>query len=378
MAEKQMKKKKNPAGKILLVLVLVLLAVAALVLFSVKKEISGGVKNGTVQTVEIAQGSGTSKIANRLKEAGLIRYPQLFRWYAGHANMASKLQYGTFEIEEGSSYDEMLSILSKTVAADSVRLTFPEGSTSQAIAAKMEEAGLCTAEEFLDVACNEDFSQYKFWQYVPTDEQAPNRFLKCEGYLFPDTYDFLADDTVYNYVATFYAHFDKMFTDEMYADMEAKDMTLNEVITLASFVQEEAGNENDAKVSAVFHNRLAPGALVSKLESNASSYIQNDADNNYLWNWVRHYYGETWESIPENIRKAYDTYAVAGLTPGAISNPGIDAIDAALHPDEAYVADKYYFFVTDKAGTYYYGHNASEHSANCDKAWAVNKKLAAN
>lgn len=376
MAEKQTKKKKSPAGKILLVLVLLILAFAALVLFSVKKEISGGTKTGTVQTVEIAQGSGTVSIANRLKNAGLIRYPHIFRWYAGHVNMAGKLQYGTFEIEEGASYDEILNVLSQTVAADSVRLTFPEGSTAQAIAAKMEQAGLCTAEEFLDVACNEDFSQFKFWQYVPTDEEAPNRFLKCEGYLFPDTYDFLADDTVYNYVATFYAHFDKMITDEMYADMEAKDMTLNEVITLASFVQEEAGNENDAKVSAVFHNRLAPGAIVSKLESNASSYIQNDEDNNYLWNWVRHYYGESWEDIPENIRKAYDTYAVAGLTPGAISNPGMDAIDAALHPDEEYVAGKYYFFVTDKAGTYYYGHNASEHSANCDKAWAVNKKLA--
>lgn len=376
MAEKQTKKKKSPTDKILLVLVLLILAFAALVLFSVKKEISGGTKTGTVQTVEIAQGSGTVSIANRLKNAGLIRYPHIFRWYAGHKNMAGKLQYGTFEIEEGASYDEILNILSQTVAADSVRLTFPEGSTAQAIAAKMEQAGLCTAEEFLDVACNEDFSQFKFWQHVPTDEEAPNRFLKCEGYLFPDTYDFLADDTVYNYVATFYAHFDQMITDEMYADMEAKDMTLNEVITLASFVQEEAGNENDAKVSAVFHNRLAPGAIVSKLESNASSYIQNDEDNNYLWNWVRHYYGESWEDIPENIRKAYDTYAVAGLTPGAISNPGMDAIDAALHPDEEYVADKYYFFVTDKAGTYYYGHNASEHSANCDKAWAVNKKLA--
>ncbi len=376
MADKHTKKKKSAAGKISLVLLLVLVVLLGVIVFSVKKEIQGTPnEREDLRTVEVEQGNGTATIAKRLKEAGLIRYPRLFRWYVGKENMASKLQYGTFEIAEGSSYDEILSILSKTVAAESVRLTFPEGSTAQAIAAKMEEAGLCSADEFLQVANREDFSQFKFWQYVPTDEEAPDRFMKCEGYLFPDTYDFAVDGTVYDYVATFYSHFDKMITDEMYAEMEAKDMTLNEVVTLASFVQEEAGNENNAKVAAVFHNRLTPGGLVSRLESNASSYIQNDADNNYLWNWVRHYYGEKWEDIPANIRKAYDTYAVSGLTPGAISNPGIDAIQAALNPDEEYVVDKYYFFVTDKAGTYYYGHTASEHQENCNKAYAVNKKL---
>lgn len=371
------KTKKSPVTKILAIVLLLLLVAAAFVGFSVKKDIDGGKKTGETVTLEVAQGSGTIKIANQLKEHGLIRYPHIFRWYVGNQNKAGNLQYGTFEIEVGASYSEIIDVLSKTVAASSVRLTFPEGSTAQNIAAKMEEAGLCTAQEFLDVACNEDFSQFKFWQHVPTNEQAPDRFLKCEGYLFPDTYDFLEEDTVYNYVATFYAQFDKMITDEMYAEMEEKGMTLNEVVTLASFVQEEAGNENDAKVAAVFYNRLQPGALVSRLESNASSYIQNDADNNYLWNWVRHYYGEKWEDIPANIRKAYDTYAVAGLTPGAISNPGMDAIKAALNPDPEYVADKYYFFVTDNAGTYYYGHTAAEHSANCNKAWAVNKQQTA-
>ena len=378
MEEKRTTKKGGLVVKILLGLLVLILLLAALVGFSMKKEINGTAhgEDAPVQTVEIEQGSGTGAIASRLKKAGLIRYPRLFRWYAAKESMSSKLQYGQFEIPEGASYDEILTILSKTVAADSVRLTFPEGSTAQAIAAKMEEAGLCSADEFLQVACKEDFSQYRFWKEIPDDTQTPNRFLKCEGYLFPDTYEFRKEDTVYRYVETFYAHFDKMITEEMYQQMETNGTNLHEVVTLASFVQEEAGNENDAKVAAVFHNRLQPGAIVTRLESNASSYIQNDADNNYLWNWVRHYYGETWNDIPENIRKAYDTYQVSGLTPGAISNPGIDAIQAALNPDPEYVEGKYYFFVTDQAGTYYYGHTAAEHQANCEKAWAVNRKLA--
>ena len=121
----------------------------------------------------------------------------------------------------------------------------------------MESAGLCTAEEFLKEANEGDFSAYTFWQYVPEDKDAPDRFMKCEGYLFPETYEFLKDDTVHNYVATFYAQFDAQFTKEMYAALKKQDMTLPELVTLASFVQEEAGNSQDSNVAQVFRNRLA-------------------------------------------------------------------------------------------------------------------------
>ena len=108
----------------------------------------------------------------------------------------------------------------------------------------------------------------------------------------------MKDDTVHHYVETFYAHFDKQITDEMYAAMEEQGMTLPEVVTLASFVQEEAGNDQDDNVAQVFRNRLAEGSPYPKLQSNTSSHVQSDADNNYLWNWVAPYYGG-WDSIPK-------------------------------------------------------------------------------
>ncbi len=374
MAKHEATRVQEPARKrhtgliVFLALILLLAAAVAFAYFSVQREIHGSGATGEAVTVTVEQGSGPAKIAAQLKEAGLIRFPRLFRWYVGNQGAANSLQYGEFTIPKGSSYDDIIAVLTKTVAAETVRLTFPEGSSAQAIAAKMEEAGLCTAQDFLDEANSGDFSAYRFWQYVPSDTDAPNRFLKCEGYLFPDTYDFYKDDTVHNYVATFYARFDSMITDELYAEMETQGMSLNETITLASFVQEEAGNAQDAKVAAVFRNRLAAGSPYPCLESNASSYIQNDADNNYVWNWVRQYYGGSWDAIPENIRTAYDTYATPGLTPGAISNPGIAAITAALNPDADTVSGAYYFFVTDAAGNYYYGRTLAEHQANCKKA----------
>lgn len=374
MAEKHQKKKKGSALKILLaVLLLLVLTVGAAGVFAYNEINGNGGKPGAEVTVSIPQGSGVAAIAKELKEAGVIRSAYLFRWYVGHKGAAGKLQYGDFTLQTGGySYDGLIAELSTYAKADSVRLTFPEGTTAIAIARKMEEAGLCTAEEFLEEANTGDFSEYTFWQYVPDD--VPNRFMKCEGYLFPDTYEFLTDDTVHHYVATFYAHFDKQFTAEMYRELEKQELTLPEVITLASFVQEEAGNDQDSNVAQVFRNRLAEGSPYPRLQSNTSSHIQSDADNNYLWNWVAPYYGG-WDNIPENIVSAYDTYHTAGLTPGPISNPGIAAIRAALSPEPDEEAKDAYFFVTDLKGSYYYARTLSEHNANCQTAADVNKTV---
>lgn len=367
-------RKKGSAGKILLVVLLLLfLAEGAAVLFA-RSEIHGSSKSGTAVTVSIQQGSGVAAIANKLKDAGVIRSAYLFRWYVGEKGAAAKLQYGDFELTIGSSYDALISTLSQYAKAETVRVTIPEGTTAIAIAQKMEAAGLCTAEEFLKEANEGDFSTYTFWQYIPEDKDAPNRFMKCEGYLFPETYEFLKNDTVHNYVATFYAQFDAQFTAEMYAALKKQDMTLPELVTLASFVQEEAGNSQDSNVAQVFRNRLAEGSPYPRLQSNTSSHVQSDADNNYLWNWVAPYYGG-WDDIPENILAAYDTYSCIGLPAGPISNPGLAAIKAALEPQPDEEAKNAYFFVTDLKGNYYYAHTLAEHNANCKTAAAVNKNL---
>lgn len=365
------RRKKGGAGKILLVILLLLVVAAGVVLLLAKQEIQGK-ENGETVTVSIEQGSGVATIASKLKNAGVIKFPRLFRWYVGQSGAAAKLQYGEFELTTGESYDALIQDLSAYAKADSVRLTFPEGTTAIAMARKMEEAGLCTAEEFLTEANTGDFSEYRFWNLLPDEKDAPDRFMKCEGYLFPDTYEFRKDDTVHNYVATFYSHFEKQITDEMYQKLDEQGMTLPQLITLASFVQEEAGNDQDANVAQVFRNRLAEGSPYPKLQSNASSYIQSDADNNYLWNWVAPYYGG-WENIPENIVAAYDTYACNGLPAGPISNPGLAAIRASLDPQYDAEVKDCYFFVTDLTGHYYYAVTYSEHMANCDKAAAVNK-----
>ena len=367
-------RKKGGAWKILLVLVVLLALAAGAAGVFARSEINGRTTDAEPVTVSIQQGSGVSAIAQKLKDAGVIRSAYLFRWYVGQKGTAAKLQYGDFALTPGTGYDDLITALSTYAKAETVRVTIPEGTTAIAIAQKMEAAGLCSAEDFLKEANEGDFSEYTFWQYVPDDADAPDRFMKCEGYLFPETYEFLKDDTVHNYVATFYAQFDAQITDEMYAELKKQDMTLPELITLASFVQEEAGNSQDSNVAQVFRNRLAEGSPYPRLQSNTSSHIQSDADNNYLWNWVAPYYGG-WDNIPENIVAAYDTYSCKGLPAGPISNPGLAAIQAALDPQPDEDAKDAYFFVTDLKGNYYYARTLSEHNANCQTAADVNKTV---
>ncbi len=176
--------------KILLAVVLLLVLAAGAAGVFAYNEIHGNGKPGTEVTVSIPQGSGVAAIAQELKEAGVIRSAYLFRWYVGQKG-AAKLQYGDFTLQTGANaYDAIIAVLSQYAKAETVRLTFPEGTTAIAIARKMEEAGLCSAEDFLKEANEGDFSAYTFWQYVPEDKDAPDRFMKCEGYLFPDTYEF--------------------------------------------------------------------------------------------------------------------------------------------------------------------------------------------
>ena len=367
IANDRKKKRGFSKGRAVLLAVVAVVAVAAAAAASVLGEIDGRHADESAEiTVSVPQGAGTGTVARLLEESGVIRHASLYKLYIRQTGQGGQLQYGDFTLYKGESYADITAALSQYAAADTVRITFPDGNTALDFAARMEQAGLCTAEEFLACANGEDgsdFSQYRFWNEMQDDK---NYFMRCEGYLYPETYEFYKDDTVYNYVDTFYSHFNSKVTDDLYTRMDELGMSLHDTIVLASFVQEEAGNEENAHVSAVFHNRLAPGSPYPRLESNASSYVQNPDDNNYIYNWIAPYYGG-WDNIPQNIIDNYDTYNVAGLPAGPISNPGLEAMTNTLKYAESPYYGDYYFFVTDTLGNYYFNKTAEEHQAQVDK-----------
>lgn len=371
-------KRRFPFGCLIVLIVLALVAFGGYKIFQFYGEIDGSNELGEEQTVTIEQGSSVGTIATQLKDAGIIQYDWLFKEYVKYSGKAGGIQYGDFTLRSGMDYNDIIQVISTEVRRPTTNVTIPEGTTAVGVAQIFVDAGLVdSVDTFLDCANGtdgSDFSQYSFWPQIPDD----NRLMKCEGYLFPDTYNVYADEDVYYYVDTLYSEFQAK-TEGLTDTINAKGTTMDDVVKLASFIQEEAGLESeDAKVSACFHNRLEssdPLWADHKLESNACSYITQDVENNYLWNSpTAEYYG--WPeagSIPEEVLNQYDTYRISGLPAGPISCPGYAAIEAALNPDQEYLDEGYYFFVTghpdtDVAGQYFYAKTAEEHEANVKKA----------
>ena len=195
---------------------------------------------------------------------------------------------------------------------------------------------------------------------VPDDEL---RFRKYEGYLFPDTYEFYTNMNPKEVVKKFFDNFDRKVDTEVMQEIRNLSNGLGELdnlITLASIIQKEATDlENMKMVSSVFHNRLN--------NSSTYPYLQSDATTNYIRDDIRSFMTQD----NQEMYDAYDTTKVVGLPVGPICNPGMDAIEAAIHPADT----NYYYFVSDDAGTYYFAATLEEHEANIRKANQVNEQL---
>ena len=379
--EEEEPRRRFPFGCLILLVFAALVAFGGFQVLQLYQEIDGAATLGEEQTLEIEQGSSVAVIADQLEQAGIVEHGWLFQQYVKFSGLASGIQYGEFTLRPGMDYNSIIQTISQEVRRPTTNVTIPEGTTAVGVAQIFVEAGLVDSVDTFLACANgtdgSDFSQYSFWSAIPDN----GRLMKCEGYLFPETYNVYADEDVYYYVDTLYAEFDKQ-TAGLADTIAAKGTSIDDVVKLASFIQEEAGLEaEDARVSACFHNRLEsddPLWAEHKLESNASSYIMQDSENNYLWNSpTAEYFGWPEQgAIPEDVLAAYDTYRISGLPAGPISCPGYAAIEAALNPDQEYLDEGYFFFVTghpdtDVAGQYFYAKTADEHQANVEIAgWA--------
>lgn len=229
------------------------------------------------------------------------------------------------------------------------RVTFPEGSTVSQIALLLEENGVCSAAEFMAEADN-PLNLEGFAFSIPNPQE---RAFLLEGYLFPDTYEFYRNESASSAIKRFLKNTQTKLTDEVAARCEQLGFTVDEILTLASVVQEEAGDPAEmGKVASVIHNRLS---------SKKYPKLQCDVATFYLRDYVKPYKSE---QEYEALTELYNTYNCNGLPAGPITNSGMDAINAALYPENT----DYYFFVTDSNGEYYYAETWSEHLENCDTA----------
>ena len=347
--KKRKKRKKKNTGKIAFRLItfcfiVIIACVCAFFLINIGMEVTGlGRHDDTELTIEIPKGATSEDIANILVDNEIINNPLIFRVLSNKQN-ANSYKAGKHKVTANMSYSDLIEVLQQAPIQEkiSVDVTFPEGYTLDQCAAVLEEAGVCRADEFIEAFNNADFG-YNFEKRV---EDKETKYYKMEGYCFPDTYTFFKDSEPEVVCKKIYANFAEKVNANMLGRMDDLGLTLDETLALASIVQSEAPTSNQMKlVSSVFWNRLNDKETFPRLES--------DPTKKY--------------AALSGI-ELYDTYKSEGVPPGAICNPGADAINAVLYPEQT----EYYFFCSNlTTQEFYYAKTLKQHEKNLAEAGLI-------
>lgn len=328
----QSKAKKDHSGaKFLLVVVLILAilvlasAVAAVVLLAP----SHGFAKGIPTQVVLKKGMTTEQIADKLASVGVVGNALMFRIHAKLSPQGADLKPGVYDLATGMSDDEVIAKLAKGIVITYYEVPIPEGFTAKQIAARFAKRAHMDPAIMLDLVTT---GASQFEQNHPYLKGAYNGSL--EGFLFPATYQVKAGTTPTAAVEMMLNKFDAEIANVDLTKAAKKNLTLTDVVTIASILEREAQlNRDYPKIASVIYNRL-----------HAKMRLQLDSTVYY--------------AAPEGTVKLsqadllnpspYNTYRHPGLPPGPISNPGLLALKAAANPAKT---PYYYYVLTGKDGS---------------------------
>lgn len=299
----------------------------------------------------IESGQSLTRVAGNLEAAGLIHSRSVFKYYCDFAGMGQKLQIGEYRLNRAMSMFDIADQLTTGDGNPLVRnITLIPGETIEEFAAKLVRTGVLDGEDAFLEKCRtgERFRDYYYVDDVLRSGTAGQRKYVLEGYLAPNTYEFYLTASEEDIIRKLLSQTEAVFTEETQQRAEAMGLSMDQTLTLASMIEKEAGANDFTKVSAVFHNRLKKGM---KLESDVTIHYVTGLRKMAMTD------GDL------NIQSPYNTYRITGLPVGPVCNPSVAAIQAALNPDPAYVAENYLFFCAKdpSSGELYFSRTLSEH-----------------
>ncbi|MDE6500942.1 MAG: endolytic transglycosylase MltG [Ruminococcus sp.] len=344
--KKKRKRSRLPGVIILTTFIFALSVCLSLVIIAFGRDMLGIGKSDSTHLIVIPEGATTVDISEILKDENIIKSPKCFQLFSRLRKSDASYIAGEHFVRPNMAYETIineLTTIDEVKQQDTVEVTFPEGCTIYDAANILEENGVCSANDFI-FNFNAGGLGFEFENKLPNDTSL--KFYRMEGYLFPDTYFFYENMEPEQVCQKIYLNFDNKMTPERYAKMESLGLSLDELVTFASVVQKEAANTDTMLyVASVFWNRLRNSAdfplLQSDPTSNYSEFVQRRMD----------VYDKT-------IVDSYDTYVSPGLPPGAICNPGIEAIDAVLENVES---NYFYFIANIYTGQTYFSETLDEH-----------------
>lgn len=355
------KKKRNARSAFSLFLAIVVIlgtGCSAFGISCVNDVLAFGRSEDTV-TVTIPLDATTDQIVDILSDAGLVKQEIFCRIYCNLINKAldKKTDYksGVYDVSKNLGVEGYLTKFREVqTGQETVMVSIPEGWSIYQIFDRLDKFGVCDKKKLISSITGTAF-EYDFVNEIAND---PNRTFKLEGYLYPNTYEFYVDSDANSVIRKLLDEFDTEWTDKYQKRADELGMTKDEIITIASIIQREAADSTQmADISSVIHNRLKHSASWPTLNC--------DSTENYINTYVS---PEVTEAKAVLYKTQYDTYSIQGLPPGPICNPGGDAINAALYPNDT----NYYFFRHDNSGKIYLASTQSEHDANANAVLRAN------
>lgn len=316
--------------------------------------------------IEIPENPTLDDVAETLAKNKIIEQPSYFKMFATITKSADDFTQGTYEISKNMDYEAIINyLLSSNNRTDTVKVMITEGQNVIEVANTLKEKGaISSTDKFLELCASDNFDDD--FSFLKEIKNSSDRYYKLEGYLYPDTYEFYknedAESAIYKFLNNYETKinekrdvngYDRLMTVNKLIEESNSKYSLDQIMTIASIIQAEAADVDDMyNVSSIIHNRLT---------ANADMGVSNLGLDS-----TKFYPYRSAVDVPDgkgkNYTSKYDTYNKSGLPAGPICNPGMDAILAAINPNDT----NYYYFCHDKDGNAYYASTIYEHEANLE------------
>lgn len=300
--------------------------------------------SGQKVTFVVKTGDTWTDVANQLQQQSLIASAMVFRIQVRLTGSNGALEAGTYTLQQGMNTDQIIAVLEHATPPVSVPVRFTEGWRMEQDAAELEKQSVVSATDFLSVTKNQSAN---FGDTFLADRPAG---AGLEGYLFPDTYDFLQKAKASDVVTKILDRFGQQVTPDMLTQAKAQGHTLYQVLIVASIVEREAKVPTERPlIAGVYWNRLKTGQCMCA--DPTVQYALGQASN-----WWPALNAEARTLAPDS---PFNTYNHLGFPPAPICNPGLASIQAALSPTGDYL-----YFVAKGDGTHIFSHTLQEQTQN--------------
>jgi UPF0755 protein len=294
--------------------------------------------------VDIPIGSGTSHIAKTLYDNKLIKHPLLFRLMSKMRGYDGTYKVGVHALNSNLKYDQIMKSL--TNEPDHIKIVVPAGQTFNQIAQDLYFKGLISdKKKFTSIAKNDKYD-YKFIKSYNKASSVP-----LEGYLLPDTYIFDIKASERDIIKTMLDRFDTAFKPDYYERAKKLNISICQVLTLASILEKECTNPDERKIMAsVFYNRLSS-------KDKSLQKLQSTSTLHYIF---LSRYGKVKDKFTPQDKEIcdsyYNTFTHEGYPPGPICSPSIKSIEAVLYPENT----AYLYYKTKSDGSHVFSKTLSK------------------